>query len=46
MHKLEYTKCNESYSSPTSHCNTSSWRMYFATSCATSCQLRCTRRRE
>ena len=38
--------CNESYSSPTSHCNTSSWRMYSATSCAISWKLRYVKRRE
>jgi len=42
-HRGHQSSCNESYSSPTSHCNTSSWRMHSATSCATSCQLRCTR---
>jgi len=36
--------CSESYSSPTSHCNTSSWRIYSATSCATSWKLRCIKR--
>jgi len=35
--------CNESYISPTSHCNTSSWRMDSAISCVTSYQFRCTR---
>jgi len=35
--------CNESYISPTSHCNTSSWRMHSAISCARSLQFRCTR---
>ena len=35
--------CNESYSSSTSHCNTSSWQMHSATSCATSCQFRSAR---
>jgi len=35
--------CNESYSSPTFHCNISSWQMHSAASCATSCQFRSTR---
>ena len=35
--------CNESYISPTSHCNTSSWRMDSAISCASSLQFRCIR---
>jgi len=33
---IDRSNCNESYISPTSHCNTSSWRMDSAISCASS----------